>query len=114
MRATLAVLGAEVAPRKLAVLGAMGELGANSADFHAALVEPVLAAGVTHAILVGDAMKPLANALEGQVEFVHVPDAAAAGAALAAIIAAGDAVLIKGSNGVGLSALVATLRGGKA
>ena len=114
MRATLKVLGAEEARRRVAVLGQMGELGATGPALHASLADAVAAAGVTHAILVGPGMAALANALEGRTDFVHVPDAAAAGAALAATIAAGDAVLIKGSNGVGLSALVATLRGGKA
>jgi UDP-N-acetylmuramoyl-tripeptide--D-alanyl-D-alanine ligase len=58
-------------------------------------------------------MAPLASALEGVLEFVHVPDAASALASLRATLAAGDAVLIKGSNGVGLAAVVAGLQGGK-
>lgn len=114
MRATLAVLGAEAAVRRIAVLGQMGELGADSAALHAGLAEPVLAAGVAHAILVGDGMAALANALEGRLDFVHVPDASAARAALIAELADGDAVLVKGSNSVGLSAVVAALSGGKA
>ena len=114
MRATLAVLAGEPVSRKIAVLGEMRELGEDSDDYHAALAAPLVAAGVAAAILVGPGMQSLANALEGQVDFVHVPDTATAGAALAARIAAGDAVLIKGSNGVGLSALVTALRGGKA
>ncbi len=114
MAATLAVLAAEKAPRKIAVLGEMRELGDETAAFHSALAAPVLAAGVTKAILVGNAMTALGNALEGRCEFVHVPDAAAARHALFDIIADGDAVLIKGSNGVGLSAVVAVLSGGKA
>ncbi|MBX9859913.1 MAG: UDP-N-acetylmuramoyl-tripeptide--D-alanyl-D-alanine ligase [Sphingomonas sp.] len=113
MRATLEVLGAEPATRRIAVLGQMGELGADSAAFHAGLAEPVLAAGVAHAILVGEGMQPLANALEGRLEFVHVPDASAARAALIALLADGDAVLVKGSNSVGLSAVVAALSDGK-
>jgi len=111
MRATLAVLAAEPAPRKLAVLGEMGELGADSAAYHAELAPPVIAAGVDVAILVGAGMKPLAIALEGQVEFVHVPDAEAALAHLKTVLSAGDAVLIKGSNSVGLAAVVAALGG---
>ena len=58
-------------------------------------------------------MRPLAEALEGPAEVMHVPDAAAARARLTAMLRAGDAVLIKGSNGVGLSAVVAALAGGK-
>ncbi len=113
MRATLAVLAAEKASRKLAVLGEMRELGAAGPAYHAALAEPIVAAGVERVILVGEAMAPLASALEGQREFVHVPDAASALASLRATLAPGDAVLIKGSNGVGLAAVVAGLQGGK-
>jgi len=108
MRATLQVLGQEPG-RRIAVLGEMRELGAHSDAFHAALREPVEAAGVALAVLVGEAMAPLANALEGRVDFVHVPDAAAARERLEAVLAPGDAVLVKGSNGVRLSTLVAAL-----
>jgi UDP-N-acetylmuramoyl-tripeptide--D-alanyl-D-alanine ligase len=113
MRVTLAVLGEEAATRKIAVLGEMRELGDKSDEYHAALAGPVRDAGVQLVILVGEKMKPLAEALEGQVEIVHVPDAAAARDRLTATLEAGDAVLIKGSNGVGLFAVVATLAGGK-
>lgn len=114
MQATLAVLGAEPAARKIAVLGEMKELGPDSAGYHAALADPVKAAGVTKAILVGSGMAPLANALEGRIDFVHVPDAAAARQALTKVLAPGDAVLIKGSNGVGLATVVAGLQNGTA
>ena len=113
MRVTLAVLGEEAATRRIAMLGEMRELGDKSDDYHAALAGPVRDAGVQLVILVGEAMKPLAEALEGQVEIVHVPDAAAARDRLMATLEAGDAVLIKGSNGVGLSAVVAALASGK-
>jgi UDP-N-acetylmuramoyl-tripeptide--D-alanyl-D-alanine ligase len=108
MRATLAVLANEPG-RKIAVLGEMRELGEHSDAFHAELAEPIAAAGVGYAILVGDAMGALANALEGRVDFVHVPDAATARDRLEAVLAPGDAVLVKGSNGVRLSGVVAAL-----
>jgi len=113
MRVTLAVLGEETAARKIAVLGEMRELGDKSDDYHAGLAAPVRDAGVQLVILVGEKMQPLAEALEGQVEIVHVPDAAAARDRLTATLEAGDAVLIKGSNGVGLAAVVAALASGK-
>jgi len=113
MRVTLAVLGEEAATRKIAVLGEMRELGDKSDEYHAALAAPVRDAGVQLVILVGEKMQPLAEALEGQVEIVHVPDAAAARDRLMATLEAVDAVLIKGSNGVGLSAVVAALASGK-
>ncbi|MEN2785710.1 UDP-N-acetylmuramoyl-tripeptide--D-alanyl-D-alanine ligase [Sphingomonas qilianensis] len=112
MRATLAVLGADAATRKIAVLGEMRELGEGSAAYHAALADPIVQAGVSRAILVGAEMAALAEALEGRVQFVHVADAAAARTSLMTIVAPGDAVLIKGSNGVGLAALVASLHAG--
>ncbi len=111
MRATLAVLAATPATRRIAVLGEMRELGEQSGDFHAELAEPVLGAGVEAVLLVGEGMAPLAAALEGRVELVHVPDAASARVSLEAMLRAGDAVLIKGSNGVGLSRVVAALAG---
>ena len=114
MRATLAVLGAESATRKLAVLGEMRELGEKSDAYHAALAGPILDAWVERVVLVGEAMRPLANALEGRIDFVHVPDAAAARTSLLAMLAPGDAVLIKGSNGVGLASVVAGLANGTA
>lgn len=111
MRATLAVLAATPAARRLAVLGEMRELGDQSADFHAGLAEPIAAANVEALLLVGEGMAPLARALEGQVDLVHVPDAATARERIETMLRPGDAVLIKGSNGVGLSRVVAALAG---
>ncbi|MET3712960.1 UDP-N-acetylmuramoyl-tripeptide--D-alanyl-D-alanine ligase [Sphingomonas trueperi] len=108
MRATLKVLAAEPG-RKLAVLGEMRELGIHSDALHAELADPIAEAGVSRAILVGEAMAPLAAALEGRLDFVHVADAAAAKAELESTLAPGDAVLIKGSNGVRLATIVAAL-----
>jgi UDP-N-acetylmuramoyl-tripeptide--D-alanyl-D-alanine ligase len=109
--ATLAMLGQE-SGRKVAILGAMRELGPEEGRHHAALAEPIAAAGVDLALLVGTEMKPLAEALEGRVDFVHVPDAAAAADQASRLIAPGDAVLVKGSNSVGLAGVVDALAGG--
>ena len=110
MRATLAVL-AEEPGRHVAVLGEMRELGDASDAYHAGLAEAVGAACVELAILVGEAMAPLARALEQHGDLVHVADASAALAALRDRLAPGDAVLVKGSNGVGLRHVVAALGG---
>jgi UDP-N-acetylmuramoyl-tripeptide--D-alanyl-D-alanine ligase len=109
MRATLAVLAHEPG-RHLAVLGELRELGEASAAYHAGLAEAVIAAHVETALLVGEAMAPLARALEREMTIVHVADAPAALDAARAIVAPGDAVLVKGSNGVGLSRVVAGLK----
>ncbi len=114
MEATLKVLGAEpVAGRRIAILGAMRELGQESDRFHAALAEPVAEAGVDYAILVGEEMASLAKALGRRTDLAHVPDAKAAIQLAREAIGPGDAVLVKGSNSIGLAALVDALTGGK-
>ena len=114
MAATLKVLGEEeVTGRRIAVLGGMRELGPDSDDFHAALADPLEAAHVDYAILVGREMEALAKALGGLVKMAHVPDAAAALPLALGAIGPGDALLVKGSNAIGLAALVEALAGGK-
>ena len=110
MAATIKVLGEERAKRRIVVLGEMRELGAGSADFHAALARPLVEANVDYALLVGPEMAALANALEGRIDFAHVADAGAALDSIEALIAPGDAILVKGSNAIGLSRLVERLR----
>lgn len=110
MAATLEVLGQEAASRRIAVLGEMRELGAESDALHAAIAEPLLAAKPDHVVLVGGAMAPLADAIRGKVALEHLIDTDAACEVVLPMIAAGDVLLVKGSNGVGLSALVKALR----
>jgi UDP-N-acetylmuramoyl-tripeptide--D-alanyl-D-alanine ligase len=112
MAATLKALGRETASRRIAVLGAMKELGSASEELHAALAAPLAAAGVDYAILVGPEMEVLANTLEDKAMFAHVADADAAGALLERTIRPGDAILVKGSNSVGLSRVIAAMIGG--
>ena len=115
MAATLRSFGDErVAGRRIAVLGAMRELGGDSTEYHAALAEPVEQAGITLAVLVGDEMSALAKALGPKVKMAHVGDAAAAADLVRDAIGPGDAILVKGSNSVGLAALVEALAGGNA
>ncbi len=118
MRATIAQLGATPATRRVAVLGAMKELGDLGPAFHAALAEPLAAASVDETILVGDEMAALADELgKGQRSalgkapgFAHCGSPDEALAALRALgVKGGDAILVKGSNSVGLGRLVAAL-----
>lgn len=115
MRATLAQLGQTPAGRRIAVLGAMKELGDFGPAFHASLAEPVAGAQIDHVVLVGDEMAPLARELgkSGANGFVFsgsFTHAANAGEAIAALeefgLIAGDAILVKGSNSVGLGRVV--------
>ena len=118
MRATLAQLGITPAKRRIAVLGAMKELGSHSSAYHAALREPLSAAHADFSILVGDEMSALADelgkatpsSLGKPMAFAHCRSARDAIAALREFgLESGDAILVKGSNSVGLGALVAAL-----
>ena len=115
MRATLKALSQTPARRRLAVLGSMKELGDFADAFHRQLTEPLAEAGVTHAILVGEEMRALADELGKpglaplgkSVTFAHCQGPAEAIIALGQFgLADGDAVLVKGSNSVGLGRLV--------
>jgi len=112
MLATIRQLGRESAERKLVVLGSMRELGADSDRFHTEIAGPIEEANVDFALLVGPEMAALATRLEGSVDFAHVPDAATALEALSEMLQPGDAVLIKGSNSIGLARVVDALAGG--
>ena len=115
MRATLAQLGQTPSGRRIAVLGSMKELGDFGPQFHAALAEPVLAADVDYALLVGDEMaalaqelgKPQSPVLGKPFAWAHCQTADEAIGLLEEFgVVAGDAVLVKGSNSVGLGRLV--------
>ncbi|MBD3729720.1 MAG: UDP-N-acetylmuramoyl-tripeptide--D-alanyl-D-alanine ligase [Sphingomonadales bacterium] len=116
MRATLRQLGQTPAGRRIAVLGSMKELGDFAAGFHAQLVEPLAEAQVDFALLVGPEMVALARELGKSANFplgmapafAHCDDTAGAIAVLEDYgITTGDAILVKGSNSVGLGRLVA-------
>ncbi len=116
MRATLAQLGQTPATRRIAVLGAMKELGDFGPRFHAQLGEPLAHADVDYAVLVGTEMADLArelgkgsaNKLGKPLRFAHCENSGEAIAALEEFgLLGGDAILVKGSNSVGLSRLVA-------
>ncbi|WP_057883883.1 UDP-N-acetylmuramoyl-tripeptide--D-alanyl-D-alanine ligase [Tsuneonella troitsensis] len=118
MRATLRQLGQTPATRRIAVLGSMKELGDFAPAMHAQLVEPIREAHVDHLVLVGDEMRALARELgKGNVVTLAAPLSFAhcdgPGEAIAALeeygLAGGDAVLVKGSNSIGLGRLVTHL-----
>jgi len=108
MRAALDVFAAQAAPdgRKVVVLGDMLELGAQSAELHASLCDAVLASGAERIYLVGTEMGALAEALGRDRVTAHTQTAAEMAPILRNDLAYGDAVMVKGSNGVGLSDIV--------
>nr|WP_086491772.1 UDP-N-acetylmuramoyl-tripeptide--D-alanyl-D-alanine ligase [Novosphingobium panipatense] len=131
MRATLEQLGRTPANRRIAVLGAMKELGSHGPDYHAGLAGPIRDAGVDYAVLVGQEMEPLAEVLaqaleEGRISgelgksagdplgkavpFAHCLTVGEAVDALRRFgLERDDVILVKGSNSVGLASLVNAL-----
>ena len=110
MAATLKSLGAEKdVIRRVAVLGPMRELGAHSDALHAGLAAAVLDAHVDRLILIGEDMRPLDEALGDRVPVDRVDSVEEATDALRRIIRAGDAILVKASNSVGLAKLVESM-----
>jgi UDP-N-acetylmuramoyl-tripeptide--D-alanyl-D-alanine ligase len=110
MAATLKSLGAEKdVTRRIAVLGPMKELGAHSSALHAGLAPSVLDAHVDRLILIGEEMRPLDEALGDRVPVDRVESVEEATETLRRIIRAGDAVLVKASNSVGLAKLVESM-----
>jgi UDP-N-acetylmuramoyl-tripeptide--D-alanyl-D-alanine ligase len=110
MDATISELANLDGGRKIAILGAMKELGDQSDHYHAALSAPLAGAGVDFAILVGKEMEILAEklkqGLEGPKDFAHCTNAQEALALLHNLIQVNDNVLVKGSNSMGLSAII--------
>ena len=109
MRAAIAAAAA--APgRKLAVLGTMLELGADELDHHAALSHPLVKHHFDRVVTVGEPMRALRGALPLKMRAAWAEDADSAWEALLRELADGDTVLVKGSNGAGLGALVKRLK----
>ena len=113
MQAAINVLGLKPG-RRIAVLGDMAELGADELDMHAALSEPLEAAGVSRVIVTGECMRALKGALPQSMRGAWARDWEFALDALKEEIEDGDVVLVKGSNSVGLGKLVAALKEGLA
>ena len=129
MRAALDALVRLPGRRRVAVLGAMGELGPAADAAHARLGQDAVRAGVDVVVSVGeDAIGVHTGALaersadggnaeeDGQLDgellsVVHVPDREAATRLLGEQLGAGDVVLVKASRAYGLERLAADLLG---
>ncbi len=102
MRAALDHLATLGAPRTLAVLGEMGELGADTPAYHREVGEHARAHGVDVLVGVGEPARDY-----DPDELVADPGEAAEW--LAAQLEAGDAVLVKGSRSAGLETVAELL-----
>ena len=109
IRAGLAVLAAQPATRRIAVLGDMLELGADGPAMHAELA-PTVAQAADIVFCCGPLMRGLFDALPDSRRGAHAADSAALAPAVAAALRPGDAVLVKGSLGSRMATVVAALK----
>jgi UDP-N-acetylmuramoyl-tripeptide--D-alanyl-D-alanine ligase len=108
VRAALNVLRLQSAARRIAVLGDMLELGEAAPDLHNGLAQDVLeAADLVFAC--GPLMRGLFDALPAARRGAHADDAATLAPLVGAALRPGDAVLVKGSLGIGMRRIVAGL-----
>lgn len=110
MRAAAAVLGDAKDRRRVAVVGDMKELGANSAMFHQAVGGYFAQAGVERLIAIGDLAKHMAQGAvqagmsQEQVSYFH--DLEEAKEALSREIRAGVTILVKASRSMAFEKIV--------
>lgn len=109
IRAGLAVLAAQTATRRIAVLGDMLELGTDGPAMHAELA-PAVAQVADIVFCCGPLIRGLFDALPESRRGAHAADSAALAPAVAAALRPGDAVLVKGSLGSRMATVVAALK----
>lgn len=113
MRAALGVLGTvprTAYRRRIAVLGDMLELGERERSHHAALKEAVDAAGTDLVFACGPNMAHLFAELAPHRQGAWTQTAEELVERLVALVAPGDVLMVKGSNGSRMGPLVETLR----
>jgi UDP-N-acetylmuramoyl-tripeptide--D-alanyl-D-alanine ligase len=104
MRSALDDLAQTASGRRVAVLGDMLELGADTCRFHREIGAHAAARGVDVLVTVGPLAAEMAPAFaSAEAAAAHsVSDAPAAAELLERLLSPGDTVLVKGSRGVGL------------
>ena len=95
--------------RRIAVLGDMLELGAFSEELHGDLAIPLAEAGTDLVLLAGPEIRILGDRLADDLEHQHWETADELLPLLLETVRPGDVVMIKSSNGIGFSRLVAAL-----
>jgi UDP-N-acetylmuramoyl-tripeptide--D-alanyl-D-alanine ligase len=114
VRAAVAVLGMiqpQAGGRRIVALGDMLELGEGSPAAHAGLAESLIAAGIDRVFTAGPLMRHLQDALPVRMKGGHTDNSTSLSSLVADSAGPGDIVLVKGSAGSQMSAVVAALRG---
>jgi UDP-N-acetylmuramoyl-tripeptide--D-alanyl-D-alanine ligase len=109
MAEAITTLSSRAGLRRIAILGDMLELGTRAASFHAALAQNIEAARIDLVFCAGGLMQHLWDALPPSRQGAYAPSAAALAPLVKAAIAAGDVVMVKGSNGSKMTEIVRAL-----
>lgn len=113
MRAALAILGqSAVGPggRRVAVLGDMLELGAQSDALHGELVQPIVDNAIDLVFCAGPAMHALWQALPSERRGGYAEDSKGLEPKVLEAVRGGDAIMVKGSNGSRMAPIVKALQ----
>jgi UDP-N-acetylmuramoyl-tripeptide--D-alanyl-D-alanine ligase len=110
MAAALALLGSAKAKRRIAVLGDMLEMGSDGPAHHADIAAPIEAARVDNVYLNGPQMKSLWDKLSPSRRGAYAETSADIAPLVASALQDGDVILIKGSLGSRMAAIVDALK----
>lgn len=110
MTAALALLGSANAKRRIAVLGDMLEMGPDGRAHHAELAKPIEAAHVDSVYLNGEQMKSLWDALPVSRRGAYAATSAENALLVAGALQDGDVILVKGSLGSRMAAIIDALK----
>lgn len=113
MRAAVALVGALPLPgkgRRIAILGDMLELGDNGGTMHAELADELAAHHIDLVFAAGPLMKHLYDALPQKLKGAWRDHASDLVPIVGAAVQSGDMVIVKGSNGIRMRAIVDALK----
>lgn len=115
MKASLNVLSdLEANGKKIAVLGDMFELGANSEEYHYMIGEFLADKDIDELVVVGELSQTIMKAVmdkKSKVKCYSFKDNGEVTLYLLSVMRPGDVVLIKGSNGMKLNEIVSNMQG---
>ncbi len=95
--------------RRIAVLGDMLELGAKENEYHAGLIEPILASKPDLVFLSGTRMKHLWDVIPEGMRGAYAQNSKELAPFVCEAILPDDVIMVKGSNGSHMNVIVAAL-----
>lgn len=95
--------------RRVAVLGAMAELGSESDRYHLELAQAIISGGIDLVFAAGPQMRLLFDALPAHLRGAHATSAGELAPEVIDCLRSGDVLMVKGSNSSGMGVVVEAL-----